>query len=194
MTDSTFSLFKCYEKHEKQKFSLKVGTIFEDSPIGLDKWLPVMWLIANCRNGISSWEIHRDLGVTQKTAWFMLHRVRLAMQDDKKGGKLSGEVEVDETYIGGKENPYLLRWWVIPRNRFFNVYLHKFLRDDDDRALHDHPWLSLSVILKGGYVEHTAKEVRRREAGSIIFRRAKHAHRIELLREGFCLAQKVVPA
>lgn len=74
----------------------------EDSPIGLDKWLPVMWLIANCRNGISSWEIHRDLGVTQKTAWFMLHRVRLAMQDDKKGGRLSGEVEVDESYIGGK--------------------------------------------------------------------------------------------
>lgn len=74
----------------------------EDSPISLDKWLPVLWLIANCRNGISSWEIHRDLGVTQKTAWFMLHRVRLAMQDDRTGGKLSGEIEVDESYIGGK--------------------------------------------------------------------------------------------
>lgn len=97
-------------------------------------------------------------------------------------------------FIGGKDNPYLLRWWVIPRNRFFNVYLHKFLRDDDDRALHDHPWLSLSVILRGGYIEHTATEVRRREAGSVVFRRAKHAHRIELLREGFCLARTVVPA
>src|SRR4051795_6598747 len=86
-------------------------------------------------------------------------------------------------YIGGKVNPYLLRWWVIPRNRFFNVYLHKFLRDDDDRALHDHPWVSLSVILRGGYIEHTATEVRRRGAGSVVFRRAKHAHRIELLRE-----------
>jgi len=85
-------------------------------------------------------------------------------------------------YIGGKENPYLLRWWVIPRNRFFNIYLHKFLRDDDDRALHDHPWVSLSTILRGGYVEHTATEIRRREAGNVVFRRAKHAHRIELLR------------
>lgn len=74
----------------------------EDSPIGLDKWLPVLWLISNCRNGISSWEIHRALGVTQKTAWFMLHRVRLAMQDDLTGGMLGGEVEVDESYIGGK--------------------------------------------------------------------------------------------
>ena len=95
-------VFKCYAKHPKQKFSLKVGTIFEDSPIGLDKWLPVMWLVTNSKNGISSWEIHRSIGVTQKTAWFMLQRARLAMQDDKTGGKLSGEVEVDETFIGGK--------------------------------------------------------------------------------------------
>ena len=94
--------WQCSVRHPKRQFSIKVGTIMEDSPIGLDKWLPVLWLIANCRNGISSWEIHRDLGVTQKTAWFMLHRVRLAMQDDMKGGKLSGEVEVDETFIGGK--------------------------------------------------------------------------------------------
>ena len=89
-------------EHPKQKFSLKVGTIFEDSPIGLDKWLPVMWLVVNSKNGISSWEIHRAMGVTQKTAWFMLQRARLAMQDDRKGGKLSGEVEIDESYIGGK--------------------------------------------------------------------------------------------
>jgi transposase-like protein len=94
--------WQCSTRHPKRQFSIKVGTIMEDSPIGLDKWLPVLWLIANCRNGISSWEIHRDLGVTQKTAWFMLHRVRLAMQDDCKGGKLSGEVEIDETFIGGK--------------------------------------------------------------------------------------------
>jgi hypothetical protein len=81
---------------------LKTGTIFEDSPIGLEKWLPVMWMIVNCKNGISSWEIHRAIGVTQKSAWFMLQRCRLAMQDEKHGGKLGGEVEVDETYIGGK--------------------------------------------------------------------------------------------
>src|SRR3954471_7369247 len=94
--------WQCSNRHTKRQFSIKVGTIMEDSPISLDKWLPVLWLIANCRNGISSWEIHRDLGVTQKTAWFMLHRVRLAMQNDFTGGKLGGEVEVDETFIGGK--------------------------------------------------------------------------------------------
>jgi transposase-like protein len=93
-------VFKCFEKHPRQKFSLKVGTIFEDSPIGLEKWLPAMWLVVNCKNGISSWEVHRALGVTQKTAWFMLQRIRLAMQES--GGKLSGEIEVDETFIGGK--------------------------------------------------------------------------------------------
>lgn len=95
-------VFKCYEKHERQKFSLKVGTIFEDSPLGLDKWLPVMWLLVNCKNGISSWEIHRAIGVTQKTAWFMLQRARLAMQDNNTGGMLGGHIEVDETFIGGK--------------------------------------------------------------------------------------------
>jgi transposase-like protein len=98
-------VFKCYEKHDRQKFSLKVGTIFEDSPIALEKWLPVVWLIVNAKNGVSSWEIHRAIGVTQKTAWFMLQRVRLAMQDDLSGGALAGEVEIDETFtkrtIGG---------------------------------------------------------------------------------------------
>src|SRR5580704_10295893 len=93
----------CKTKHPMRKFSLKTGTIFEDSPLGLDKWLPTVWMIANCKNGVSSWEIHRAIGVTQKTAWFMLHRIRLAMQDTSSGGgKLSGEVEIDETYIGGK--------------------------------------------------------------------------------------------
>jgi len=81
-------IYKCYEKHARQKFSLKVGTIFEDSPIGLEKWLPVMWLLVNCKNGVSSWEMHRSLGVTQKTAWFMLQRGRLAMQDEEHGGKI----------------------------------------------------------------------------------------------------------
>jgi transposase-like protein len=94
-------LFKCRTAHPKQKFSLKVGTIFEDSPLGLDKWLSAIWLIANAKNGISSYEIHRALGVTQKSAWFMLHRIRLAMQNGTLD-KLSGHVEVDETFIGGK--------------------------------------------------------------------------------------------
>lgn len=100
--DRTRMGWRCVEKHPGRKFTLKTGTIFEDSPLGLDKWLPCVWMIANCKNGVSSWEIHRALGVTQKTAWFMLHRIRLAMQNNDGGGKLGGEVEVDETYIGGK--------------------------------------------------------------------------------------------
>lgn len=95
-------VWKCYAKHPSPTFTLKTGTIFEDSPLPLEKWLPCVWLIVNAKNGISSWEIYRALGVTQKSAWFMLHRVRLAMQDDLTGGSLSGEVEVDETFIGGK--------------------------------------------------------------------------------------------
>src|SRR6266436_9592603 len=94
-------LWKCKNAHPKQKFSVKVGTIFEDSPIGLDKWFPAMWLASNCKNGISSYELHRCLGVTQKTAWFMLQRIRLAMQQGITG-KMKGRVEADETYIGGK--------------------------------------------------------------------------------------------
>lgn len=95
-------VWKCRTPHPKQKFSAKVGTIFEDSPIGLDKWLPAMWLAVNCKNGISSYELHRGIGVTQKTAWFMLQRIRLAMQRGTLGGKMSGTVEADETYIGAK--------------------------------------------------------------------------------------------
>lgn len=94
-------IWKCYGKHAKPRFSLKTGTIFEDSPIGLEKWMPVMWMLVNSKNGVSSWEIHRAMGITQKTAWFMLQRGRLALQDPRTGGKLSGEVEVDESFIGG---------------------------------------------------------------------------------------------
>jgi len=94
-------VWKCYEGHPLAKFSLKVGTVFEDSPLPLSKWLPALWLLTNCKNGISSYELGRALGVTQKSAWFMLHRLRLALQS-KDGGKLGNEVEVDETYIGGK--------------------------------------------------------------------------------------------
>jgi ISXO2 transposase-like protein/transposase-like zinc ribbon protein len=99
---STRRLWECKSKHPKKQFSVKVGTIFEDSPLGLDKWLCAMWLVVNCKNGISSYEVGRDLGVSQKSAWHMLHRIRLAMQDDLTGGMLSGEVEIDETFIGGK--------------------------------------------------------------------------------------------
>ncbi len=93
--------WKCYSKHPRPQFSVKIGTIFEDSPLGLDRWLSAVWLIANAKNGISSYEIHRALDVTQKTAWFMLHRIRLAMQRGTFAKPLAGEVEVDETFIGG---------------------------------------------------------------------------------------------
>lgn len=93
--------WQCSARHPKRQFTLKTGTIFEDSPLGLDKWLMATWMVTNCKNGASSWEIHRAVGVTQKTAWFMLHRIRLAMQDEA-GGMLGGEVEADETFIGGK--------------------------------------------------------------------------------------------
>jgi transposase-like protein len=95
--------WQCKSVHHHRQFTAKVGTIFEDSPISLDKWLIAVWMITNCKNGISSYEVARDLGVTQKSAWFMLHRIRLAMQNNsfvKMGGK-GGEVEVDETFIGG---------------------------------------------------------------------------------------------
>lgn len=98
--------------------------------------------------------------------------------------------------IGGRENPYMLRWWVIPRNRWFNIYLHKILRDDDDRALHDHPWWNVSIVLSGAYVEITPDFSKAetpyariadlpvrghwRGAGSIIFRRATACHRLAL--------------
>ena len=92
-------IWKCRDC--RKQFSVKVGTIFEDSPIKLSKWLPAVWMLANCKNGISSYELARDLGVTQKTAWFMLHRIRLAMKNGSLD-KMDGEVEADETYIGGK--------------------------------------------------------------------------------------------
>jgi transposase-like protein len=96
---ATRRIWKC--RGCRKQFSVKVGTIFEDSPLPLGKWLTATWLISNCKNGVSSYEIARDLKVTQKSAWFMLQRIRAAMQEDG-GGMLGGEVEVDETFIGGK--------------------------------------------------------------------------------------------
>ena len=95
----------CSTHHAKREFSVKVGTVMEDSAIGLDKWLAATWMITNCKNGISSYEIASALKVTQKSAWFMLHRIRLGLQDEFFGSKLAangGEVEVDESFIGGK--------------------------------------------------------------------------------------------
>ena len=98
---SKVRVWKCYAKHPRPTFSLKTGTIFEDSALALDKWLVAVWLIVNCKNGVSSYELARHLGVMQKSAWFMNHRIRLALQN-KSFDKFGGEVEVDETFIGGK--------------------------------------------------------------------------------------------
>jgi transposase-like protein len=97
-------VYRCHTNHPKKKFSLKVGTVMEDSPIGLDKWLPVMWMMVNCKNGISSYEVARAVGITQKSAWFMLHRIRTSLKDaaDIKIDGEGGPIEVDETFVGGK--------------------------------------------------------------------------------------------
>lgn len=94
--------WKC--KNCARQFSVKVGTIFEDSPLPLDKWLCALWMLVNCKNGVSSYEVHRALGITQKSAWFVLHRLRLALQHGSlvKIGGDGAEVEVDETFVGGK--------------------------------------------------------------------------------------------
>jgi transposase-like protein len=117
--------YRCYGEHKPQKFSLKVGTVFEDSPISLEKWLPAVWLLANSKNGISSYEVHRALGVTQKTAWFMLHRIRKAMAAKsfvKMGGTDGGPVEIDEAYVGGN-----------PMNRHKSKREPKWLTTDEGR-------------------------------------------------------------
>lgn len=100
-----YNRWQCNNRHERRQFTCKTGTIFEDSPLPLEKWMMAMWMICNCKNGVSSYEIHRDRGITQKSAWFMMHRIRLAVHKGSFMTKLGGsgkEVEVDETFIGGK--------------------------------------------------------------------------------------------
>lgn len=99
---ATRQIWKC--KGCKRQFSVKVGSIFEDSPIKMGKWLSAIWLVSNAKNGISSYEVHRAIGVTQKTAWFMLHRIREAMNTGSFNKPFTGEVEVDETFVGGKRS------------------------------------------------------------------------------------------
>ena len=137
-------LYKCYGDHPKPKFSLKVGTIMEDSSLSLDKWLVGMWLIVNCKNGISSCEIARDLGITQKSAWHMAHRIRFALHHGTIE-KLSGEVEVDETFIGGKA-----------RNMHKSRKAKLTGRIDDDKSV------VVGFIERGGRVRTQIVEKRRK--------------------------------
>jgi len=130
--------WQCKSVHPKRQFTAKVGTIFEDSPIPLEKWLPVMWMLSNCRNGVSSCEIARTIGVTQKSAWFMLHRIRLAMQQGSimKLGGSGSPVQADETFIGGKA-----------RN------MHKIKRAKMNGAFSDNKVIVAGVLETGGKVK-----------------------------------------
>ncbi len=155
-------VWQCRTRHPRYQFSVKIGTIFEDSALGLDKWLMAMWMIANCKNGVSSWEIHRSVGITQKCAWHMMHRIRLAMQES--GGMLCGEVEVDETFIGGKA-----------RNMHASKRREKIHgRGPQDKAI------AFGMVERGGRVRATPVETRQKcelqehirqavEAGAAIF-------------------------
>jgi transposase-like protein len=166
-------LYRCYGDHPKQKFSLKIGTVMEDSPIPLEKWLPAMWMLCNCRNGVSSYEIARALGVTQKSAWFMMHRIRLAMQDGslvKLGGD-SGEIEADESFIGGKA-----------RNMHKSVRARKVKQGSQA-----HQAIVVGVLERGGNVRtqvvdnrqrHTLNKIVRQnvKAGSALFTDEHHGY------------------
>jgi len=138
--------WKC--KQCKKQFSVKVGTIFEDSPIALDKWLIALWMLVNCRNGISSYEVGRALGITQKSAWFVLHRLRLALQTKSlvKLGGPGSEVEVDETFIGGKA-----------RNMHPNVHRRRIVQGGPhDKAI------VMGILERGGEVRTNVLANRRK--------------------------------
>jgi transposase-like protein len=153
------NVYRCYGDHPKQKFSLKVGTVFEDSALGLEKWLPAVWQLANCKNGISSYELSRALGVTQRTAWFMLHRIRLAMQDgnwSKLGGEGGGPVEVDEAYFGGK-----------PKNK----HLSQRSRDQGKKYLLDE--LGNRESLNPNYVPSTGRNTKKIPVFGMLDREAR---------------------
>jgi hypothetical protein len=140
-------LWKCYGDHPKPKFSLKVGTIFEDSPIGLDKWLTALWLIVNCKNGISSYEIARDLGLTQKSAWHVAHRIRFALHRGSFEKMLSGHVDVDETFIGGKAR---------------NMHVAKRARRITGTGTHEVP--VMGILERGGKVRTSVVPNRKKKA------------------------------
>jgi transposase-like protein len=146
----TRRIWFCYDC--KKQFSLKVGTIFEDSPLGLDKWMTAFWLLANCKNGISSYELGRALGIHQNSAWFMLQRIRLVMQDSFFGSKLGGdegaEVEVDETFIGGKAR---------------NMHLSERKRRITGTGVKDKTAV-MGILERGGKVRTTVVPNRRRKA------------------------------
>lgn len=132
-------LFQCNDNKCKKQFSIKAGSIFEKSPIPLTKWLPALWMLVNDKNGISSYELHRGLGVTQKTAWFMLHRIREVLHSPFPA-KLSGEVEADETWVGGSAR------YMSPRRRIKAGIL------TSGRSKNDNKTIVLGMVQRGGTV------------------------------------------
>jgi len=157
-TDVTFlptqRKWQCKSRHHHRQFSVKVGSIYEDSPLGLDKWLTATWMLTTCKNGISSYEIARDLGVTQKTAWFMMHRIRKAMQTGSFQRKLSGHVEVDETFIGGKAR-----------------FMHKSKRAKVFKRGPSGKTIVVGVLERGGHIRTEVVENRERHAVQSIVRK-----------------------
>jgi transposase-like protein len=154
--------WQCKSTHAKRQFSAKVGTIFEDSPIALEKWIVAVWMLSNCRNGVSSYEIGRTIGVTQKSAWFMMHRIRLAMQRGslmKMGGD-GGEVEVDESFIGGKA-----------RNMHLDVRKRRIPMSGkkDDKAI------AFGMLLRGGEIRTMVIPDRKSNTVMPIIRQHVHA-------------------
>ncbi len=167
----TRSFFQCRTRHPKRQFSVKVGTIFEESPIPLGKWLIVAWMLGNCRNGISSHEVGRTIGITQKSAWFMLHRLRTAAWDDSIP-KLSGEVEADETYVGGKAQ---------------NMHVRKRARRITHPGVHDKTPV-MGILERGGALKAMVVKNHRRpqlhaeirkyvEPGSVLYTDDLHSYR-----------------
>ena len=135
-------LWQCKTRHPKAQFSVKVGTIMEDSALGLDKWLMAIWMQTNCRNGVSSWELHRTIGITQKCAWHMLHRIRLAMQEEGSS-PFAGEVEADESFIGGKA-----------RNMHYEKKIRKYIKGELSRGG------AVGKAIVRGLLERNTKQVR----------------------------------
>jgi transposase-like protein len=167
----TRSFFQCRTRHPKRQFSVKVGTIFEESPLPLGKWLIVAWMLGNCRNGISSHEVGRTIGITQKSAWFMLHRLRAAALEDSTL-KLAGEVEADETYVGGKAR---------------NMHAHKRAQRIHSGGVHDKTPV-MGILERGGTVRAMVVKNHRRpqlhaeirknvESGSVLYTDDLHSYR-----------------
>lgn len=154
--------WKCKAKGCAKQFSVKVGTIFEDSPITLDKWLIALWMLVNCKNGISSYEVGRDLGITQKSAWFVMHRLRLALQNRSlvKLGGPGSEVEVDETFVGGKAR---------------NMHAEKHYRRITATGSKDKTAV-FGILERGGEVRATVIPTRRRHVVEAEIHRHVKAH------------------